>query len=953
MDLTEAQTRARLIDTRLALAGWNLRDRSQVIEELEIHLRDIRSRERPLASEFEDSRFSDYGLMLHGQAAAVVEAKRTSRDAELGQEQALQYAQQLERHHNVELPFVFYTNGHDCYFWESDFYPPERIGGFPTEADLEWMRQRRRQRRPLSVELIDRDIVGRDYQIQGIRTVLEQLEQKRRKFLMVMATGTGKTRTAIALVDVLRRARWAKRVLFLVDRIPLQEQALDAFKEHIPAEPRWPEKGDNGFPGDRRVYVTTYPTMLNLIERGMTPDSYVSPFFFDLVIADESHRSIYNVYQAVLDYFSAIKIGLTATPTDFVDHDTFELFDCEGADPTFAYTFEEAVEHVPPYLSNYEVLKVRSKFQLEGIHGRALRPEEQRRLIAEGKDLEDIDFEGSVLERKVTNSGTNGLVVREFMEESIKDPSGTLPGKSILFAISIPHARRLQRLFDDFYPEHKGRLARVLVSEDSRVHGKGGLLDQFKNKDMPRVAISVDMLDTGVDIREVVNLIFAKPVYSYVKFWQMIGRGTRVLADDPRQRKPWCPEKDRFLIIDCWGNFEYFDMHPAGKDPQVAVSAPVRLFRSRLDLLEAALGAGDSALAEMTVADLRADLAELPERNIIVQQASADLSRAEDDAFWRRLGADEIGFLRTAVAPVLRTQTGTDLKAFRLEIDAVEYSSARLAAQDDRVEAIAESIRSQLEELPMTVNVVNRERDLIEAALEETWWVNPSDAALHELSDRLAPLMQYRTILKTPMMHLNLEDAVLKRERIDLGGDFGRISVAAYRERVESFLRDLVEANPVLQKVRDGMELSPDEIHELAALLESSDLEVTEERLQEVYDNRTAQFLQLIRHILGLERVASWEETVTQRFDAFIAVHTDLSSRQILFLRTLRTFILQRRSLERRDLVDEPFTHLHPSGIQGLFTDAEIEEILRLARELVRDAWRPVREPHHQFLPPF
>jgi len=194
---------------------------------------------------------------------------------------------------------------------------------------------------------------------------------------------------------------------------------------------------------------------------------------------------------------------------------------------------------------------------------------------------------------------------------------------------------------------------------------------------------------------------------------------------------------------------------------------------------------------------------------------------------------------------------------------------------------------------------------------------------------------------------------VLKRERIDLGGDFGRISVAAYRERVESFLRDLVEANPVLQKVRDGMELSPDEIHELAALLESSDLEVTEERLQEVYDNRTAQFLQLIRHILGLERVASWEETVTQRFDAFIAVHTDLSSRQILFLRTLRTFILQRRSLERRDLVDEPFTHLHPSGIQGLFTDAEIEEILRLARELVRDAWRPVREPHHQFLPPF
>jgi type I restriction enzyme R subunit len=935
MEFTEEQTRAQRIDKQLQLAGWNVADHSQVIEELEIHLRDTHTRERPPASEFEDSRFSDYGLILHGEPAAVVEAKRTSRDAELGQEQALQYALQLEKHHNVELPFVFYTNGHKHFFWDSNFYPPEEIAGFPTQNDLEWMHLRRKQRKRLSVELINRNIAGRDYQIQAIRTILEQLEQKRRKFLTVMATGTGKTRTAIALIDVLQRARWAKRVLFLVDRIALQEQALDAFKEHIPAEPRWPEKGDDGLSPNRRVYVTTYPTMLNLIEKGTTPETYVSPFFFDVVIADESHRSIYNVYQAVLKYFSAIKIGLTATPTDFVDHDTFELFDCEGADPTFAYTFDEAVAHVPPYLCNYEVLKVRSKFQLEGIHGNVLRPEEQRKLIAEGKDLEEIDFEGTELERKVTNSGTNGLIVREFMEESIKDPTGTLPGKSIIFAISIGHARRLQRLFDEFYPEHKGRLARVLVSEDSRVHGKGGLLDQFKNSDMPRIAISVDMLDTGVDIREVVNLVFAKPVYSYVKFWQMIGRGTRVLLDEPVQRKRWCPEKDRFLIIDCWGNFEYFDMRPAGAEPKVAISAPVRLFRARLDQLEAALSANEGDLVKMTVDDLRADLAELPERNIIVQQASTDLARADDEAFWRRLGPDDIGYLRTTVAPILRAHSGTDLKTLRFQIDVVEYSTARLAGEGERAEAIRESIRSQLDELPMSVNVVNREADLIEAALEEEWWVAPSEAALHELSERLAPLMSYRTVARTPMMRLNLKDLTLTKERIDLGGDLGRISVAAYRERIESFIRDLVEGNPVLQKVRDGRELSTDEIHELAELLESSNLQVTEERLRRIYDNRTAHFLQLIRHILDLEHVASWEETVGQRFDAFIATHTDLTSRQILFLRTLRTFILQRRRLERRDLVDEPFTHIHSSGIQGLFTDAEIDEILSFARELV------------------
>lgn len=938
MDLTEAQTRVQLIDRHLALAGWHVRDRAQVIEELEIHLRSDQTA-YPKATYGEgDSRFSDYGLLLNGDPAAVIEAKRTSRDAELGKEQALQYAEQLRDFHDVELPFVFYTNGHQYFFWDSDDYPPEQVAGFPTKDDLEWMYLRRKERRPLSVELINHNIAGRNYQIHAIRTILEELEQKQRKFLMVMATGTGKTRTAIALVDVLRHARWAKRVLFLVDRIALRDQALDAFKEHIPVEPRWPEKGDKDLPQNRRIYVTTYPTMLNLIEKGITAESYVSPFFFDVVIADESHRSIYNVYKAVLDYFSAIKIGLTATPTDFVDHDTFHLFDCDLSDPTFAYSFDEAVEHIPPYLCNYEVLKVRSKFQLEGIRGKTLNRAEQRKLIAEGKDLEEIDFEGTELERKVTNSGTNGVIVREFMEESIKDPSGTLPGKTIIFAITIGHARRLQRLFDEFYPEHKGRLARVLVSEDSRVHGKGGLLDQFKNKDMPRVAISVDMLDTGVDIHEVVNLVFAKPVYSYVKFWQMIGRGTRVLLDDPVQRKPWCPEKDRFLIIDCWGNFDDFDMHPAGRDPQVAVSAPVRLFRARIDQLEAALSVGDKDLAELVKADLKSDLAALPERNIIVQQASANLGRVRTDEFWKHMDRDDIGFLRTTIAPILRTQAITDLKSLRFEIDVVEYSTARLAGEEDRVEAIKESLRSQLDELPMSVNVVNREHDLIEAALDEVWWIDPSDVDLHHLTERLAPLMKYRTISPRPWMELALKDLTVVKEKIDLGGDLGRISIAAYRERIESFIRDLVGQNPVLRKLQHGQELSRDEIHELAELLESSELQVTEERLQQIYDNRTAHFLQLVRHVLGLEHVSSWEAIVSERFDAFIAAHTDLSSRQILFLRTLRIFILQRRHLEKRDLVDEPFTRLHPNGIQGLFTNTEIDEILGLASELVRNA---------------
>ena len=213
--------------------------------------------------------------------------------------------------------------------------------------------------------------------------------------------------------------------------------------------------------------------MLNLIEKGTTPQNWISPFFFDVIVADESHRSIYNTYKQVLDYFSATRIGLTATPTNHIDHDTFKLFDCDSHDPTFAFTFEEALAHDPPYLTDFEVLKVRSKFQLEGIKGGVLPPQVQRKLVAEGKDIEDIDFEGSDLERKVTNSGTNALIVREFMEECIKDESGALPGKSIIFAISMAHARRIQELFDRMYPEHTGKLARVIVSQEKFVHGKG------------------------------------------------------------------------------------------------------------------------------------------------------------------------------------------------------------------------------------------------------------------------------------------------------------------------------------------------------------------------------------------------------------------------------------------------------------------------------------------------
>ncbi|MDP4290964.1 MAG: DEAD/DEAH box helicase family protein, partial [Bacteroidota bacterium] len=491
---TEKHTRKEHIDIMLKAAGWDVENRMQVIEEYDIKIGLPDGWKEPV-TQYKGHLYCDYVLLgKDGKILAVVEAKKTSVDAGIGREQAKQYCYHIKEKHNQELPFCFYTNGFEIFFWDLENYPPKKVFGFPTLDDLERFQYFRKERKSLAGELINSKIAGRDYQQRAIRSVMEKIEQRKRKFLLVMATGTGKTRTCIALVDALMKAGWAEKVLFLVDRISLREQALDAFKEHLPNEPRWPRQGDSEIAKDRRIYVSTHQTMLNIIR---DEKNSLSPHFFDLIVVDESHRSIYNTYQEVLDYFNTITLGLTATPTEVIDHNTFNLFECDDGVPTFAYSLDEALNHVPPYLNGFKVMKIQTKFQKEGISKRTIALEDQKKLILEGKEIEEINYEGTEIEKKVINHGTNSLIVREFMEECIKDDNGVLPGKTIFFCISMSHARRIEQIFDALYPEYKGELTKVIVSDDPRVYGKSGLLAQFKQNDMPRIALSVDMLDTG------------------------------------------------------------------------------------------------------------------------------------------------------------------------------------------------------------------------------------------------------------------------------------------------------------------------------------------------------------------------------------------------------------------------------------------------------------------------
>lgn len=928
---TEAETRKHLIDAKLKEAGWDVDNRSQVLQEFDIAV-GLPDGVTEARTPYEGHQYCDYVLLgRDGKPLAVVEAKKASKDPAIGREQAKQYCYNIQKQHGGKLPFCFYTNGLEIYFWDIESYPPRKVVGFPNRDDLERFVYIRDNQKPLSDELINTNIAGRDYQIRAIRAVMEGIEKKQRNFLLVMATGTGKTRTCVALVDALMRAGRVERVLFLVDRISLRGQGLDAFKEYLPNEPRWPNEGEKDISKDRRIYIQTYPSMLNIIRE----PGAISPHFFDLVVVDESHRSIYNTYGEVLDYFKAINLGLTATPTDVIDHNTFKLFNCDNGMPTFAYTYEEAVNNIPPYLCNFQVMKIHTKFQEEGISKRTISLEDQKRLILEGKEVAEINFEGNELEKTVINKGTNALIVKEFMEECIKDANGVLPGKTIFFCSSMSHARRLEQIFDSLYPEYKGELAKVLVSDDPRVYGKNGLLAQFTNSDMPRIALSVDMLDTGIDIRELVNLVFAKPVYSYTKFWQMIGRGTRLL--EPHKIKPWCTQKDRFLILDCWDNFEYFKLNPKGKEATAQIPLPVRFLGIRLDKIERALETQNDAIAQKEILTLRKQVAELPKNSVIVQEAATDLHKLQDDNFWNKFTPEKIEFIRTNIKPLFRAVSQVDFKAMRFAKDLLEASLALLANEQDKFEALKDNVAEQISELPLSINVVAKEREIIEQAQTNHFWAKATDSTFDELGQKLGTLMRYRDAEGgevTGPTHLDLQDLVHTKEFVEFGPEHSAVSVSKYREMVEKLIMELTEKNPTLQKIKAGQKVSEAEAEELANLLHDEHPHITEELLKRVYQNRRAKFIQFIRHILGLEVLETFPDTVTKAFEQFIHSHTNLSSRQLDFLNLLKEFILEKERVEKRDLIESPFTRIHPDGIRGLFNPTEINEILEIAKKL-------------------
>ncbi|TBL68364.1 DEAD/DEAH box helicase family protein [Paenibacillus thalictri] len=569
-DISEFNTRKRYIDVDLKLLGWTFGD--DVREEVELYG----------MPNHEEKGYADYVLYgKDGLPLAIIEAKRTSKDPKIGTHQAKLYADCLEKM-TGRRPMMFTTNGFETNLWDDVTSPQRKVSGIFSKSDLEKLMNRRTERKVLDEIVIDDKITDRYYQKEAIRAVSESITTGHRRALLVMATGTGKTRTASSLTDVLSRGGYVTNTLFLADRTALVKQAKDDFKNYLPHMSLCnllSNKDDK----TARIVFSTYPTMLNAIDNTKSDDGkrLFTPAHFDLIVVDEAHRSIFKKYRTIFEYFDGLIVGLTATPKTEVDRNTYDFFEMESGVPTYAYAYETAVE-IDHVLVPYYNIEITTKFLEQGITYDDLSPEDKARYE---EDFTDEDGEmpefipSPAVNEFIFNQATVDRVLEDLMTKGIKVAGGDRLGKTIIFAQNKKHAQYIVERFDKLYPQYNGSFAKRIISEDSYAQN---IIDDFKVADKgPHIAVSVDMLDTGIDVPEIVNLVFFKRIRSKTKFWQMIGRGTRLRKNLFGEGE----DKTRFIIFDYLGNFEFFRQHQEGLQGSDTQSLSEAIFAKRVRLI--------------------------------------------------------------------------------------------------------------------------------------------------------------------------------------------------------------------------------------------------------------------------------------------------------------------------------------------------------------------------------
>ncbi len=939
-DYNELETRKLLIDVRLVEAGWKLGKHLTPRDDTYNATIEVPIAGMPNTA---GEGFADYVLWgKDGKPLAVVEAKRSLKDAETGRQQAKLYADGLERQYG-QRPLIFYTNGHQTYLWDDLRYPPRTVQGFYKQDELALAIERRHSRQPLAGIAIKEPIVERVYQKRAIRSITEAFTHGQRRTLLTMATGTGKTRVAVALADVLMRANWAKRVLFLADRVSLVNQATNkGFKPLLPdvsAVNLLTEKNSSG-----RVYLSTYPTMMGLIDK--KADDGTALFgvgHFDLVIVDEAHRSVYQKYGAIFQYFDALLVGLTATPREEVDRDTYHLFGLETGVPTDAYGMNEAVADrflVPP-----KSYSVPLKFVREGVKYNELSAEEQEHWesLDWGGDGAPDEVSAGEINKFLFNEDTVDKMLKHLMQNGLKVDGGDRLGKTIIFAVNQKHADFISRRFEHHYPHLKGDFARVITHS---VNYPQTLIDDFsstKPVKTPHIAISVDMLDTGIDVPEVLNLVFFKAVRSKVKFLQMIGRGTRLCENlfGPGAHK------SEFYVFDFCQNFEYFNENPAGAVANVAEPLGKRLFKARLDLLtllrtpslpgtpqqpgvqeQLAPYAQTTDLQNTLTDGLHGEVAAMNQDNFIVRTELEHVQKFAERERWNELGDDAIGQLRNHVAGLPSQLESEHISARLFDLLCVNLQLALLqkersfAKLRDRVIELAAHL-----EACANVPAVQAELALIQEVQTEGYWEGITAPILEHLRRHLRGLVKFIERQASSTVYTVLDDEIGEAVEVTLNDYNTGINIAQYRKKVEAFIR--ANANHMaIAKLRLNKPLTVTDLGELERFVYEAPEVEGRERFSESYGEKPLPHF--IRSLVGMDRAAA-----QQAFARFLD-GSRYSSQQIRFVEMIIERLTAHGEISVGQLYDSPFTSIHQQGLDGAFHGQDADELAEAVNTLQR-----------------
>ena len=895
-ELSERRTRSELIDKQLKRAGW---DDKYVKREVNSIKSDFVNKDYVICVEKPETgdRCVDYLLLAEDNSPlAIIEAKKFSKDEEIGRIQARTYAKDIGNQTKEKLP-IFLTNGQKWCLIDQKGIERDISNPF-TQSDLKRRRELYLNERDPSETKIDTRIVDRTKSKIIVRKLSEHFSKGYRSALIQMATGTGKTRVAMAIIDVLINSNKVRNVLFIVDRISLANQAKTEGFSRFFSEPI----GDlrKGFNPNCRLYTSTVQTLMSGGKKKFFEK--FSSGFFDLIVFDEAHRSIYDKNNLVNKYFDAIKIGLTATPTAYEVRNTYELFGCEDFKPTVEYSYDEAVldKILVPYVAEIIETKVLSL----GIKGTALTSELKDQLRRQEQDPEILELSGSQFDRVFMDNKTNEIIIREFMDRCYKSDEGK-PCKTIFFCASQRHATYMKKIFGKLFP---------LLSPDvqvitSKMYRAEDEVVRFKLSSEPRIALSVGMLDTGIDVPEVCNLVFVRPVYSDVRFWQMVGRGTRNL--EACRNKDWLEkrEKKNFLILDFTvGGFSNIKYHKfiRSKEERKREGVLTKIFLNRVKLLDRDL---DEKQKEIIKEKIFEDLNSLDEESFIVREKLQTIKKVKLGKFELEKYIEE---LRKEIAPLMILKQGTNPNISSFILNTEKLFDYILNKDLEFIDKSKVYVQQMLENILQKSNLseINSNRELIIRPLQEDFWDDLTFEDVEFLIKKLAPLMKYYEPDPKSIIQIDAPDLVISVEKFE--------KEVKEDEKLKKFLA----TNPLANKIKNKQGITPRELLQLEEDLSKIRPELTIEKVQKY---QKIDFLLFLRKIIGLTYDYDPKTMIEREFDEYIVKNNNYNSKQLEFLEMLKKVFADRKHIEIFDFGKPPLSNENPLD---KFEYPQLEEIV-------------------------